>query len=265
MGGEHSLLFQAMLITLVAFIGYMHSFIGSTMMNRPIIVAPLVGLVLGDLTLGIKVGALLELIFLGAVPIGASNPPDITSGAIIGTAFVILTGQEVGAAVALAVPVATLALLLDNLQMMFILTWASHLADKYAEQGDYKKIEWVARIAGVGNKILLALLVGIAFYVGVPFIKIVLDKIPEFIIHGMDVAAGILPAIGFAMLARMILIKELSPYLLIGFLLAAFLKVTVFGVALFGLAIGSLLYFNSKKNNLASSNATNMEVDDDDF
>ena len=57
--------------------------------------APLVGLVLGDLTLGVQVGALLELIFLGAVPIGASNPPDITSGSIIGTAFVILTGQEV--------------------------------------------------------------------------------------------------------------------------------------------------------------------------
>ena len=67
------------------------------------------------------------------------------------------------------------------------------------------------------------------------------------------------------MLARMILIKELSPYLLIGFLLAAFLKVTVFGVALFGLAIGSLLYFNSKKNNIISSNSGNMEVDDDDF
>ncbi len=66
------------------------------------------GLVLGDLKTGIMVGvALLELIFLGAVPIGASNPPDITSGAIIGTSFVILTGQEVGAAVALAVPVAT--------------------------------------------------------------------------------------------------------------------------------------------------------------
>ena len=247
MGGEHSLLFQAMLITLVAFIGYMHSFIGSTMMNRPIIVAPLVGLVLGDLTLGIKVGALLELIFLGAVPIGASNPPDITSGAIIGTAFVILTGQEVGAAVALAVPVATLALLLDNLQMMFILTWASHLADKYAEQGDYKKVEWVARIAGVGNKILLALLVGIAFYVGVPFIKIVLDKIPEFIIHGMDVAAGILPAIGFAMLLNIMFKKNYIIFFVLGFILATYLNLPVIGIAAIGFIIALYDYFINKK------------------
>lgn len=262
-----NLLTQALLITLVAFIGYMHCYIGSTMMNRPIIMAPLVGLVLGDLTLGIKVGALLELIFLGAVPIGASNPPDITSGSIIGTAFVILTGQEVGSAVALAVPVATLVLLLDNLQMMFTLTWATHLADKYAKQGDYKKVEWVAMVAGIGNKIILSIVVGIAFYVGVPIIKVLLDKIPEFIIHGMDVAAGILPAIGFAMLTRMILIKELSPYLLIGFLLAAFLNISVFGVALFGFAIGSIIYFNSKKanNETVVNNNVTGGIDDDDF
>lgn len=163
-----NLLIQALLITLVAFIGYMHCYWGSTMNNRPIVVATLVGLVLGHLETGIMVGASLELIFLGAVPIGASNPPDITSGAIIGTSFVILTGQEVGAAVTLAVPVATLVLLFDNLQMMFVLTWASHLADKYAAAGDYKKVEWVARFAGIGNKVVLSLVVGVAFYLGVP-------------------------------------------------------------------------------------------------
>ena len=50
-----NLLIQALLITLVAFIGYMHCYWGSTMNNRPIIVAPLVGLVLGDMTTGIMV------------------------------------------------------------------------------------------------------------------------------------------------------------------------------------------------------------------
>lgn len=242
-----NLLIQSLLITLVAFISYMHCYWGSTMNNRPIIVAPMVGLVLGDITTGIIVGATLELIFLGAVPIGASNPPDITSGSIIGTAFVILTGQEVGSAVALAVPVATLVLLFDNLQMMFLLTWSTHLADKYAKEGDYKKVEWVARLSGIGNKVVLSVVVGIAFYLGVPVIKDVLAVIPEFITDGMNVAAGLLPAVGFAMLARMILTKELSPFLLAGFLLAAYVQVPVFGVALTGLVIASLTYFSDMK------------------
>ena len=234
-----NLLIQSLLITLVAFIAYMHCYWGSTMNNRPIIVAPMVGLVLGDITTGIIVGATLELIFLGAVPIGASNPPDITSGSIIGTAFVILTGQEVGSAVALAVPVATLVLLFDNLQMMFLLTWSTHLADKYAKEGDYKKVEWVARLSGIGNKVVLSVVV--------PVIKDVLAVIPEFITDGMNVAAGLLPAVGFAMLARMILTKELSPFLLAGFLLAAYVQVPVFGVALTGLVIASLTYFSDMK------------------
>lgn len=254
-----NLLVQSLLITVVAFIGYMHCFWGSTMNNRPIVVAPLVGLVLGDITTGIMVGATLELIFLGAVPIGASNPPDITSGAIIGTSFVILTGQEVGAAVALAVPVATLVLLFDNLQMMFVLTWATHLADNYAKKGDYKKVEWIARIAGIGNKVVLSLIVGIAFYLGVPMIKDILELIPEFIIKGMDVAAGILPAIGFAMLARMIVTKELSPFLLAGFLLSAYLEVPVFGVALAGLVIAGLTFFNDNKKQME------VAVDENEF
>lgn len=256
---EGNLIIQTLLIFLVGFISHMHNMFGSTMANRPIIVAPLVGLALGNLDMGIRVGATLELIFLGAVPIGASNPPNITAGAIIGTAFVILTGQEIGAAVALAVPVATLVLLFDNLQMMFTLTWASHLADKYAAKGDYKKVEVIAMFAAVSNKVVLAAVEAVAFYVGVPVINDVLAIIPQFIIDGMNVAAGILPAIGFAMLAKMILTKDLSPFLLCGFLLAAYYETPVFGVALAGVVIGGLYAINANKET-----AMKVEVNADD-
>ncbi len=37
---NENLLMQSLLITLVAFVGYMHSYWGSTMNNRPIVVAP---------------------------------------------------------------------------------------------------------------------------------------------------------------------------------------------------------------------------------
>lgn len=246
---------QTLLIILVAFFAYMHSYMGSTMHNRPIIVAPLVGLVLGDVTTGILVGATLELVFMGAFPIGASNPPDFVSGTIIATAFIIMSGQEIAAAVALAVPIATLVLLFDNLLMTVVLTQASHIADRYAAKGDIESVEKVQRIAGIGNKVILALVVGLGFYVGVPLIETVLEYIPEFVIHGMDVAAGILPAIGFAMLARMMISKELFPFLLLGFLLAAYLNVPVLGIALFGLCIA--LYYLNKKT-------VELEVSDDD-
>ena len=80
---------QVIHIILIAFLAYMRCYMGSTMHNRPIIVATLVGLVLGDLQTGIIVGATLELVFMGAFPIGASNPPDFVSGTIISTAYII--------------------------------------------------------------------------------------------------------------------------------------------------------------------------------
>lgn len=251
---------QALLVGLVAFFGYLHSYCGSTMWNRPIVMSTLTGLVLGDLTTGIIAGATLELAFLGAVPIGASNPPNMTAGSIIGTSFVIVSGAEMGAAVALAIPVATLVLLFDNLIMMFLLVSAGHMADRYAEEGDAVKVEWVCRISAIGNKIILAAVVAVSFYVGVPVIEKVLEVIPEWIIHGMDVAAGILPAIGFAMLARMISSKELFPFLIGGFLLTAYLGVPVFGVALFGLVIVMLMFYSDKNK----QGTVAVEVDDDD-
>ena len=218
---------QVILITLIAFFAYMHSFVGSTMHNRPIVVAPLVGLALGNLHTGIVIGSTLELVFMGAFPVGASNPPDFVSGSIIATAFVILTGQDVSAAVVLAVPIATLVLLIDNFLMTVVLTWG----------------ERVQLLFGIGNKLILAIIVGIGFSLGVPVIEKILSFIPSYVTHGMDVAAGVIPAIGFAMLARMMLNKKTVAFLLLGFILVAYLNITVTGVALFGLAI-ALIYVN---------------------
>lgn len=240
------MMLETFLIIIIAFFAYMHCYMGSTMHNRPIIVAPLVGLALGDLHTGIILGATLELVFMGAFPVGASNPPDFVSGTIIATSFIIKSGADIGTAVALAVPIATLVLLFDNFLMTVVLTYGSHLADSYALKGDIKGVERVARIFSIGNKLILSLVVGLGFYLGVPLIEIILKYIPEFVVHGMDVAAGILPAIGFALLAKMMISKELYPFLLLGFLLAAYIKIPVLGVALFGICI-ALFYINYNK------------------
>lgn len=248
---------QVVLIILIAFFAYMHSYMGSTMHNRPIVVAPLVGLVLGDWQTGVIIGATLELVFMGAFPVGASNPPDFVSGTIISTAYVILSGSEVTAAVVLAVPIATLVLLLDNIQMTFVLTWASHIADKYAEAGDIKGVERVQILFGIGNKVVLALVVGLGYMVGVPVIEKILSYVPEFVTYGLDVAAGVIPAIGFAMLARMMISKKTAAFLILGFLLAAYLNISVTGIALFGLVV-ALIYVNFM-------NKKEVAADDDDF
>ena len=226
------LLTETLLITLVAAIGFAHDGLGSFMYNRPIIMGPLVGLVLGDLRLGIMTGATLELVWLGAFPVGASCPPEMVSGSIIGTSFVIRTGGDPGAAIALAVPVATLVLMIKSGLRVVITSpvFCAH-ADKCAAAGDAKGVEDKEE----------RILQGISYYLGVPQIEAIIKAIPEFVNHGLNVATGIIPAIGFAMLFKMIANKEVVAFFFGGFLLAAYLKVPVFGVALMACVIVALI------------------------
>ena len=143
--------------------------------------------------------------------------------------------------------------------MTFLLTGASHLADKEAKRGNIQGVERIQLIAGIGNKVLLALIVALGFYLGVPFIEKVLSYVPDFITHGLDIAAGIIPAIGFAMLARMMVTKKMIPFLLLGFLFAAYVKISVVGIALFGIVI-VLLYMN-----MSDGQTKEAVVDDNEF
>ena len=253
-----NLLLKALLLFLVAFIGYMHSYWGSTMHNRPLIMATLVGALLGDVKTGIMIGTTLELAFLGAVPIGASNPPDMTSGAIIATAFTILYGASAGVAVIIAIPVAKLVSLFDNFQMMHLLTKIAHVCDAAAELADVRKIEKIVVIASVGNKMILALLVAICFCLSSFIIEPFINFLPQWVIHGMDIVAKIVPALSIATLARMIISKDNWAYLGLGFLFSAYLGISTLKVGLVGVFIAGFVFYKESKK-------MEVNVDDNEF
>ncbi len=76
------------------------------MFSEPIVLAPIAGLILGEPMLGLKVGVILQLFFLGSVSMGGSSPPDaamasvaVTASAAIAAAFT-QTPSDVALAVA---------------------------------------------------------------------------------------------------------------------------------------------------------------------
>ena len=117
------MLVKTLLIALVSFIGFLECGVGNSMIQRPIVMGPLVGLVLGDVNAGLAVGATLELAFMGNVTIGAALPPEITAGGILGTALAIVSGNGTEAALALALPIATVALLIKNTFYLTARSW----------------------------------------------------------------------------------------------------------------------------------------------
>jgi fructoselysine and glucoselysine-specific PTS system IIC component len=242
-----NLFVQAVLIFLVTALGDLSAFFASSQISRSIVIGPLVGLVLGDLQTGIVVGATLELVFLGAMAIGASNMPDIVSGTVLGTAYVITTGADLGAAVALAIPISMLMSSLWNFIAMTIVPLLGAKADKYAEEGDNKGVDRMHYLGLIVQRLHTPIFVTLAFCLGQTFIKTIVDNIPPFITSGFDYAMGIIPAIGFALIARMIITKQLAAFLFLGFVLASYFKLSLIGITCIGVIIVALWAFNAKR------------------
>ena len=255
---------QALLVGLVAFVGFLECGIGNSMIQRPIVMGPLVGLVLGDLTMGLQVGATLELAFMGTQAIGSALPPEITAGGILGTAFAITSGAGVEAAIALCLPIASLALIVKNLYYVVVRGWMLHMSDTCAAAGDEAGVarwHWISFLSYV---VVMSVICGAAFAVGGPAVEAVLAVIPDFVQDGLTVASGILPALGFAQLASMLFNKDVAPYFFVGFLISAYLGVPVLGVALLGVLLVILL-LGGNKLAPAPAAAIAEEMEDEDF
>jgi PTS system mannose-specific IIC component len=65
---------------------------GQFMLCRPIVAAPLTGWLLGEASIGLQVGAMLELLWLGRLPVGAAIPPD-DSQVAVGCTFLAVTSH----------------------------------------------------------------------------------------------------------------------------------------------------------------------------
>ncbi|ELF0055339.1 PTS mannose/fructose/sorbose/N-acetylgalactosamine transporter subunit IIC [Salmonella enterica subsp. enterica serovar Kentucky] len=233
---------EALLLGLVAFIAQSEYALGTSLISRPIVTGLLTGLVLGDMETGIVMGATLELAFIGSFSVGASLPPDVVTGGILGVAFAINSGAGAETALLLGLPIATLALIVKNIYNGMFIPLLCHKADAYAEVGDTRGIERMHLISGIGLSLTLGIIVTVSYLAGVNMVKGFLDAIPEFIKHGLSVATGIIPALGFAMLARL----KVAPYFFLGFVLMAYLKIPVTGIAILG-AIVAVVMVNMPK------------------
>ncbi|HPX32484.1 MAG TPA: PTS sugar transporter subunit IIC [Erysipelotrichaceae bacterium] len=260
---------QAILLGLLG--GYCHFdwWIGCPYLNRPIILAPLAGAIMGDFQTGLYLGAILESYFLGNVVIGGYQAPDAGVSSILATAFTISAGLDTNAALLLAVPIAVITTSLQDI-LWALYSFSSKIADKYAEEGNDKGVYLVMFLEGIGNILLKFLIVFLAWMYGSETVVALVNKIPEPIMNGMANAGGVLPAIGMAILISMIMNKNNAPYFFLGFILVAFFNMPTIGIAVLGMII---IYLRFDLGSIAQSLRTGdvatavagAEEDEDDF
>lgn len=227
--------------------GHSEDFLGTTLLSRPLVLGPLVGLVLGDLNQGIIIGATLELIFMGNIKVGAAIPPDVVTGGVLGTAFAILSGKGPAIALAIAIPVSILAEMMISALFVFRAILNKKF-NQYAEEGNYKKIQWLHIASGLVRPLLMGFIVLLALQLGANVMKEFLDMIPAWVQSGLQVAGNMLPALGFALLMNLMLNKKVAPYFFLGFMLAAYLKLPIIAIGGLGVIIALIITQTAPQN-----------------
>lgn len=238
--------FQSFCIAVFAGIAGIDLFNGLTHIHRPLVTGAVVGLILGDLKTGIIAGATLELVWMGAVPVGGAQPPNVVVGGIIGSTFAILTKQPPETAVGIAIPFAVAVQACITLLFTFF-SPIMHKADKYAENTDYSGIE---KINYLGMGLLFIFYFTVTFLpilLGAETAKNIVELLPNWLIAGFGVAGGLMPAIGFAMLLNIMFKKNFIIFFVLGFILSTYLNIPVIGIATIGFIIAMYDYYINKK------------------
>ena len=239
-------------------------------LNRPIVVAPILGLLLGDFQTGIIMGASLESIFMGISSIGGSVPADALSASIVAVCYTVLTGSDVETGLAIALPIGTVMASLSSILLSFSSALAPYW-EKLALSGKpgrflTQNLIFSGLIYPLPNVIIIFL--GIAF--GVTGLNSALAALPPFVMTGLTAASSMMVAVGFAILISMIWSKDVASFFFVGYVMAKILKMDSLSIAIIGGAIAITMFFYEKqlidvKNSMVASEQKPSDDEEDFF
>lgn len=225
-------MFEVFLAALVgAFISLDRTAFLQIMISQPLVAGTLVGFSLGDPLTGLTVGSILELLWIGDVPMGSSVPPNETAAAVIATSISILTRDTLAAqpspiqimvfSVLLSIPLAVFCQKVDiyvrGYNRRFVLN-----AERLLESRDF------LRIGRENLKGLISFFAASFFSifsllgVGLYLTKTIYPLVPEPFLKGLPIAFCLLISLGTAVSIRTARVKRGVPVLFAGFLMGMF-------------------------------------------
>jgi len=137
-------------------------------------------------------------------------------------------------------------------------------ADQYAAEANLKAFARITVLPMIIVALTYGVVVFLSAYVAQDPMRNLVSSMPTWLTHGFEIAGGILPAVGFGLLLRVMLKAKFFPYLLIGFLAASFIPFgNLLPVAVIGLAAALYQFHNDKEKakleKLISENKANLE------
>lgn len=200
------------------------------MISRPVVIAPVIGLLLHDPYAGLIIGALVELIWIDRVPIGTYIPPNDSITAVAATSIALITGSKLGGvskeliafAVLLAIPCGLLARELDVL----IIKSNDLLSDQALEDAKQNNIKAIERKNYLGLIKVFSSYIFFLLIVQIIFIQVVIWIYPKFnavLLKALSFTYYFLPLLGIAVAINMLKLRRAVPVFCAIFLVVAML------------------------------------------
>lgn len=214
----------------------------------PLMPALPIGLLMGDLSNALIIGCAISMMYVGLVAPGSEMPADMSLAGLIGIPLALAIGADTGTAISIAVPFGVLGVFLNQLRRI-INCHLARMSDKYALQGNTKGITacaiWWPLVINMVTKFPFAFA---AVYFGADVVQAVIDMLPAFVMNGLSAAGGLMPAIGFAVLIRLIATPSIFPFFFIGFFLVKIFAVSSIQAACIGIPMAIIIVLMSKES-----------------
>ena len=241
-------LIQMILVVFVAFLAGMEGILDEFQFHQPLVACTLIGLVTGNLEVGIILGGSLQMIALGWANIGAAVAPDAALASVAAAIILVLGGQGkagIPSAIAIAIPLAVAGLFLTMLVRTLAVPIV-HIMDKAASEGNFRKIE-VLQVAAIAMQgVRIAIPAAALLFIPAVTVKNTLEMMPAWLTDGMAIGGGMVVAVGYALVINMMATKEVWPFFVLGFVIAAISEITLIGIGAIGVAL-ALIYLNLSK------------------
>lgn len=210
---------------------------GQSMVERPLVVGLIAGLLMGDMTTGILIGASLEAIFMGNASIGGVISAELVTATTLTVTFAVISHVDQQAAITLSIPIGMLAAFVVMLLKNVVMNIFAPLLDKYARENNQKGIVFLHYFTWLFTCFAIASMSFIGVLVGNDPVSQLVNSIPTALMNGLKASGGLLPAVGFALLMKLLWNNKLAIFYLLGFILTAYLKLPAVAVAALGVVI----------------------------
>ena len=176
-----------------------------TMACRPMVAAPIVGWIVGDLSAGLAAGLLFEMLWLRRPPVGGFVPPDATLASVATASVAALVRESTGIPVTATVclsflllfPVSLLGMRLDVMVRLILGSLARKVEE--AQRNDADLTVYPYLLAGLLVGFLAAFLIlSLVIFLAATLLISAVQWVPPALIRAMGFAFYVVPLLGAA-------------------------------------------------------------------